>query len=373
MAAPLPVPPPAGGALTGMLNAFLMTFSLGYGQTVGDALTLLKLLATLEIIVLGVYWMISEDHIAGVLLTKLLLFGVLLWLLTEWPALMKAFMNSFIQWGITAGAGRGAVVKVWDFQSPGNIFAWGADLAVLLIEYAKSIKGWNVLFQAVDIGFAGVLALGILVAFGVLAIQIAVAILEFYLKATLAILTLPLGAFHKFAAYTERTIAGVIAQGVKLTCLAFIVTAAQPALVFLTLTKEPTIDQMISIGLGVAFLWYLAWQAPAFAQSFLAGVSLFSAGSVMRSAVSASALVGAGAAGVAGGIGTGARSIAGADRGVQATVGAARAGGVRGVASLAASSGATLARNTDARVMTWGRGGGGGRAILTAQRMIPHD
>jgi type IV secretion system protein TrbL len=148
--------------------------------------------------------------------------------------------------------------------------------------------------------------------------------LECYLGATIAVLLLPCDAFRQLAFLSEKAIGYVLAQGVKLAVLAFIVSAALPVFTNLSLPTHPSIEQGLSLALAVGFLLSLAWKGPAWTYGILAGSPVFSAGSVAHTAVADRALAGATAAG---GTSTAGATLRGIGTGIQAgqgLIGAAR-------------------------------------------------
>jgi type IV secretion system protein TrbL len=299
---------------------------------------------------------------------KVLLTGTLLWLLTQWPTLMSDFIDSCIAWGLVAGGGG---ITSADFRSPGNIFTLGIEVFMVLLTQATQIGGLLDIPRALLMGGVTILlGIIILLAYTILMFQVAVALLEFYLGASISILLLPFGVFRPLAFLAEKTIGYVIASGIKLVVLSFIVGVTRPFLEKLSLgTGAPlvslqTVQDTIGYAIGVCFIAYFAWKGPAIAGGLLGGGPALAASSAIQSVVSAGAVVAAAVASGGAALGAG---IAGA-RGVTALGAAYQQGGVAAAGRLAGAGARSLASNTLARFTQSGAG-----AVRRVGQSIPHD
>jgi len=280
--------------------------------------------------------------------------------------------QSFIKWGIVAGGG---VITVDDFRKPGNIFSFGAQIGVLLLTHLKSFAGWDVLFNLVEITMTGLCTAFILVTFGWLTIQVAVAMLEFYLGSLMAILLLPFGAFRHLAFLAEKVISYVIALGLKLAILALIISIAQFTFTFMQeyttlMGAKPKLEQVIGLALAVGFLLALAYKAPAWTNALIAGVPFLSAGAAVQTAISMGAALGATAIGTANALGSGIRTAQRSIQGVRAIHHAAATGGMEGVGRLGVVSAQHLAAQTAHRFLNPGRQHHVGHLLRHA---MPHE
>ena len=200
-------------ALSKVVEAYLTIFSFGHAATVGMALNLLRNLLLIELIVMGLWWAISEDNYAGVALSKILTAGFLLWLITQWPTLMVTLRESFISVGLRAG---GSPITSADFRSPGNIFNYGAQVYVVLLESVLAVTGWDALWSLPRTLVMLPLLYAIVLAFAVLTLQIMIALVEFYFAATMVVILLPFGVFRPLAFLCEKAIGAILAHGFKL-------------------------------------------------------------------------------------------------------------------------------------------------------------
>jgi type IV secretion system protein TrbL len=137
-----------------------------------------------------------------------------------------------------------------------------------------------------------------IIAFFMLAIQIFITYLEFYLVAALSLVLVPFGVFKHTAFIAERAFGSVVSFGVKLMVLSFIIAATQPVLAQITLPAEPTWQQAYMVLLASMAIACLSWHAPGIAAGMISGGPSLTAGSAAGFAVSSTlgALAGAAAA-----------------------------------------------------------------------------
>ena len=309
-----------------LMNAYYQAMTFGYGRTVTEALALLNYLVTIELILMGLWWTISEENYTAVALSKVFTVSVVVWLLTGWPDLMDVFQRTFIEGGLRAS---GSVLTVSDFRNPSNIFSFGAQVHAVLMGQLAQRSAWNALRHLPQILMSTTTALFILLAYAIMAIQIAVAMLEFYLIATVTVFLLPFSVFKPLAFLAEKAIGAVIANGVRLFILSYITGVAQPVFTRLTMPVDPTMDQATAFALAVGFQLILAWKGPSLANALLAGAVSLTGQDALRTAIATGAQAGAMATGAGHAVGAGIR----AGQGVAGAVQAGRAG--------AASFGAT--------------------------------
>lgn len=138
----------------------------------------------------------------------------------------------------------------------------------------------------------------IILAFGIIILQIFITFVEFYVFALLALFFLAFAVFSKTSFISEKVIGGVISYGVKLMVLSCILSAIGPIINSLSFTVQgtPDFDHIVGACAGCLSLAFITWQAPAVAAGLMAGSPSLSAGTVASNAM-------AGAAGtVAGGM-----------------------------------------------------------------------
>lgn len=322
--------PPDPGVLTYLLNAFIGGFSGGYGGILPTAQRVLFLLAAIEIVFAGLWWALKGENFIVPLIQKTMLIGVFSAFLLpgplNWATLTTSILHGFVATGQAAGGGAGNIN--W-FSDPSAIINL-ADTLTFQIE--QEIHSLPVLAVGQQIMF-GLVYLLIYLTFFILAIQVVIAILEYYLIATLAMVLVPFG-INKYTAFlSEKAFGAIVSHGVKLMVLAFIITVAAPVMAGLNLPPSPSLQQAYMCLLAAMTLTFLAWKAPDVAAGlFAGGPSLSAAHSLGTAAVGARLLMGGGggsrggfigAGKAAGQVGSGLKALA---RGAGAIAGGASAG-----------------------------------------------
>lgn len=330
--------------VTRILNAFLTVLSAGYGRTLPEALWLLQRLATIELVLLGIWWALGQQEALANLLSKMLWFGALLWFLTAWPTLSLAFVNSLIQAGLVMGGSR---IALHEFLNPSVILEHGMRVIQVILARIASYTGlWSAAANLPETMLLGIAALGIWCAFFILAAQVFVKILEFYMMSLVVVILLPFGMFRHTSFLAEKAFAVVIGSGISLAVLAVITSLALPVMATLQMSNPPTLNDAFTILAASGLIALLAWQGPALAAGLMSGAPALSAATLAQGtlAAGAAALLGGGATYMA------SRGIISATQ--QATTGvaalgtAARQGGLGGVGRLAQRVGSDLTQAT---------------------------
>jgi type IV secretion system protein TrbL len=326
--------PPDPGVLTYLLSVFQGGFSGGYGGILPIAQRLLFLLAAIEVVFAALWWALRGENFIVPLIQKTMLIGIFAAFLLpgplNWATLMTSVLNGFVTTGQVAGGGAGPIN--W-FSDPSAIINLATTLTQQ-IELEIHALPWYAIGQQILFGLAYLL---IYLAFFILAIQVVVAILEFYLIATLAMVLVPFGVNKYTAFLSEKAFGAVVSHGVKLMFLAFIITVAAPVMAGLSLPPTPTVQQAYMCLLAAMTLAFLAWKAPDVAAGLFAGGPSLSAAHTLGTAAIAGRLMfgGGGRSNSAGVLGIG-KAAGQLGSGIQAV--ARGAGAVAGSASGGAAS-----------------------------------
>jgi type IV secretion system protein TrbL len=332
------------GILTKLLNAFAFVFTGGFAQIMPEALWLLRTLAAMELVIVALWWALTHDDALVAFLAKALWFGAFLYLVTAWPTLTRTVVTSFMQTGLLAGGGG---LSVADFTNPSTIAKYGLEVTAVIFARISSFSGLGAIKNLPEVLLAGFSALGIVLAFFVMAIQVFITLLEFYLVSMLALILVPFGVFRHTAFLAERAFGMILAFGIKLMVLACITSAMLPVLVTLQLPADPAFKDILSLLLASLALAMLTWHAPSVAAGMMAGAPSLTASTAANTAIAAGATVGLTALAGA----TALRGVGAATRGAltagTAITTAARLGGAQGALQLAAgASRETVSRAT---------------------------
>lgn len=284
------------GTLTTVLNTITGVFTSGYALLWPSVQWLMWTLAAIEIVLIGMYWALSGNEQILSVIKKILFFGFWLWLIQNFPSLVNIVISSFANAGLTAGGQAGNLALIWD---PSRIAGYGLTAAQPIINHINSL-GITDVGQAIVLGLA---ALGILAAFFVIAIQVFITLLEFYLVSVLVLVLLPFGFLTQTKFLAEKAIGGVISFGIKLMVLAFIVAAAELTLSTLTFASAvPTFNETFSMLLVAGAIAFLSWNAPGIAAGILSGSPSLTAGTAAQNAVAGALMGGAAAAATVGAV-----------------------------------------------------------------------
>lgn len=334
-------------ALDDFIRRFTTQIDTGFGVISGEVQTVLGTLVVISIALTAILWAIDEtQNVLASLVRKVLLVGFFAWLVGSWHTLSLTVVNGFGQLGLRASGGG----SVDDFMNaPTTAVDAGMQIVVKLMAYigelAKQNGGFGALQNIDVIIIAAVAAIGILLAFIVLAIEIAITIIEFHLVTLIAFVTVPFGVLSQTSFLAERAIGYVVSVGLKFMALAVILGIGINIFQQFTLSPEPTISEECGLLLSAVFLMMLALKIPSIAGALISGGPQLNAGGALM-----------GAAGVA----AGAAGVALAGRAVGGAVAGGWAAGGEKVAAARAASGSL--NSGGARPSSGGGSGGGGMA-----------
>ena len=323
-------------ALDEFITRFTTQIDSGFGVISGDVQVVLGTLVVISIVLTAIMWAVDEtQNVIAPLVRKILLVGFFAWLVGNWHSLTVTVVTGFGQLGLKAGGGA----SIGDFMSaPTRAVEAGFKIFLQIIQYIGELASQNGGFGALQhidmIIVAAVAAIGILLAFIILAIEVAITIIEFHLVTLIAFVTIPFGVLTQTSFLAERSIGYVVSVGLKFMALGVILGVGLNIFNTYTLSPEPTVPEECGLLLAAIFLMMLALKIPAIAGALISGGPQLNSGSALM-----------GAAGVA----AGAAGVALAGRAVAGAVGSLVGGGGQ-VAAARAASGA---------INSGGSGGGG--------------
>jgi type IV secretion system protein TrbL len=312
--------------LDDFLNQFRTQVDAGFGLIQGDVSATLGTLVVISIVVTAILWAIDENqNVLASLVRKILLVGFFAFLVAQWHTLSTTVVNGFAALGLKAGGGAMTVSTFT--TSPSQIVMAGIKVIAGLMQYVQKIAPGPVEFFAhIDvIVMALVAAIGILIAFVILAVEIVVTIIEFHIVTLVAFVTVPFGVLSQTAFMSERAIGYVVSVGIKLMALAIVVSLGTTVFNNYTVSSDPGIGEDVGLLLGAVLMVMLALKIPAIAAALISGGPQLNAGSAVM-----------GAAGVAAGV----AGVALAGRAAGGAIGAALGAGGGDVAAARSAAGA---------------------------------
>jgi type IV secretion system protein TrbL len=325
------------GILTTLLNAFLAVFSAGPGHLAPAAARLLFLMAGIELTLAGIWWVLKGENVLVGLIQKTLLLCLFSFFVANWTTLINTVLDGFVWSGFTA-AGSSPAAGAALIKDPSAIITQAFVSTQPIAVEISSLK-WYDLGSLFMYGWAYIFTI---IAFFMLAIQIFITYLEFYLVAALSLVLVPFGVFKHTAFIAERAFGSVVSFGVKLMVLSFIIAAAQPVLAQITLPAEPTWQQAYMVLLASMAIAFLSWHAPGIAAGMISGGPSLTAGSAAGFVASSTLGALAGAAAASNVARTTAAGTLSATRAAASGLGTVRMGARLGTASAQLGGSGTL-------------------------------
>ena len=264
------------GILTTTLNNFLTAFSSGWSNLQPAINYLIGIFLVIEIVMIGLWMALGGGDQLVSVMKKILYLGFWLWIVREFPTLAEAFVQSLIKAGQIAGGGGGG--SVFD---PSNILRYGLNTTDPMIKEIMSM-GITEIVNGIVLSISYVM---IMLSYILIAWQIFYAVLEFYLITALVGIFLPFGFLEQTKFLAEKAIGAVIASGIKLMVLAFIMAVIEPVLSTLTFTGNMSWTEIWSALLTVGAIAFLTWNAPGVAAGLMAGSPSLTAGTAVQNAV----------------------------------------------------------------------------------------
>lgn len=342
-------------ALDQFISAFTGQVGGGFGAIAGPVQGVLATLVVISITISAILWAIDEtQNIMAALVRKILLIGFFAWLVTNWHSLTLTVINGFAKLGLQASGGG----SIGDFtRAPTKAVEAGLSVVIDLIKYigdlAQQNAGFGALMHIDMIIVAAVAAIGILLAFIILAIEIAVTIIEFYIVTLIAFVVVPFGVLSQTSFLAEKAIGYVVSVGFKFMALAVIAGVGINIFETYTLSPQPTVAEEAGLLLSAIFLMMLSLKVPAIAGAMISGGPQLNTGGALMGA--------AGVAAGAAGVGLAARTAGGA-------IASGWAGGGEKIAAARAASGSI--NSGGSRPNGGGGSSGGGMAADFARAPV---
>lgn len=272
-------------SLTTTLHNFLGAFNGGYALLLPSVRWLTGSLLVIELILIGLFWAISGGERLGAVIKKLLFILFWLMVISYFDVWSKVFRDSLIDAGLIAGGQGGNRGLLLD---PSRIAGYGLDATMALTNRMEQIHSWQVL-DSIILGLSYIM---IMLAFLVIAVQVFITQIEFYIVMVLSSILLPWGLLKPTKFIAEKAIGSVVSSSVKLMVLSFIIAIADNVLSNIVYTGSIlNFNEIWSVLLTVGTIAFLAWSAPGMAAGMISGSPSLTAGTLAQNTV-ASAMAG---------------------------------------------------------------------------------
>ena len=284
----------AGNSLTTVMASMVSIFGEGTRILIPFALKLLASIALIDAM-LKLFYDLMDDQFnpIGYMFRMIMKFGGWFFLIGHYPDLVNTWVEGCLWVGATAGQDPSIVALL---KNPSAMIEQGFIIVNPLATTFKDVSGFG-LTGGIMIMIANYI--GFIICFFMMAFQMFATYLEFYIVSASAIMLLPFGAWEKTAFLSEKAISGVLASGIKLMVLSFIICALYPSIREFELSPTPTLEEAITLLGTVAAIALLTWKSHAIASGILGAVPSLSGGAVKS-----------GATNVASGVASAGRAIA---------------------------------------------------------------
>lgn len=239
-------------------------------------------LAAIEFAWSAIVWALQQENMqsfTAVVVKKIMGIGFFYALLLNAGDWIPAIINSFTKAGQTASGASGL--------SPSSVIDMGINAANVLLNALHDKSIWDD-FMTIVIG--GLSALGIVLAFTIIAGQLLVALVESYIVISAGVLFLGFGGSRWTTDFTQKYLSYAVGTGVKLFMLYLIIGLGMTeAENWKTLLATAKYVEMLSVLGGSLVLCFLAFQIPNMAASMLSGAPSLTAGAAAGTAAAVAA------------------------------------------------------------------------------------
>ena len=252
-------------ALTLALQNFISVFAGGFNRLSMAINTLLAILIGIDLVLMGLWWALGGGEQLATVFKKVLYIGFWIWMVQSFPSLAKSFVDSLVTAGVTAG-GNGVMVS--QILDPSALAASGLDATEPLADRLGDMGT----FDMADMLVLGVGYMAIMACYIIMAINLFLAVLEYYLFAGIVGILLPFGLLPSTKFLAEKAIGAVVAAGIKLMVLAFVTSAVLPVIAATRFSgPEFGFNELWAMLLTVGGVTVLSWKAPAMAAALMSG------------------------------------------------------------------------------------------------------
>lgn len=261
--------------LTTVLTTFVNALAAGLHAVQTSAGGIMRSLAAVEIVLCGFWIALDGGERLSTICKFLLQLTFWMFFAKNFAALAKVFSDTLIHYGLSA-SGQSANVSL--LLDPSRIAGMAFDATQPLVQ-SMDDAGLTHLKDAIILGLCYLL---IMACFFVIACQICLGVVEYYLIVTLSTCLVPFGISKHTRFIAEKAIGAVVSVSVKLMVLGFIVGLIQPVLGQLRFSGggEIRLNEVMSMILVCGLLAVVVWRAPGFAADLLAAAPSLSAAAV---------------------------------------------------------------------------------------------
>ena len=335
----------------GFLDAVLVAFTKVFAGPLMDntafyAFSLFKLLIMLDFIVAVVLALIAFDNAPNfitLLMNKIFKYGFWLWVISNWRDITTAIVKSLTKVGILSNA----VVPEDIMMHPSTIVTMGYSLSSSYLKYISisfsSLKITDILLFTWVFKFlvAFIASVFIFVSFALIALNMFITTVEYYLCVSLMLIFIPFSVFDRTEKYASQAFSLCVSAGTRMMVFSVLVSMVYGFFdhsqstygtvkgLFTVKGNEPSMTLAMFVILLSAAIAYLCCEAPQMASSVIQGALHLDSNSAIMHGYGAAHMAEKGVNAVAN---TGAAVAGGVQRGMDA-VKAAKAANAAAVAA----------------------------------------
>ena len=197
---------------------FIEEINAKFSALQGSALTLLAVVAALELTIFGLVWIIKQDEGVAVLLIKFIKIGFFFVLIQYFPALLQMVLEIFIKVGYIIAPEKSQALLF----SPGKLWTIGFKAGVSMLKVSAQYGTFNMGLSFLYL----FLGMGILLIFAAIGAQIIISVVLFYFVAVLSLVVIPLGVLKPAQDLFNKAIQHLLRAGVRLFAVILILGVA---------------------------------------------------------------------------------------------------------------------------------------------------
>jgi type IV secretion system protein TrbL len=262
--------------LTTTLSTFVNALS-NMQKDIGRGGHIMSALVGIELVLFALSWALDGGNSPSGAFKKFIEISLWVWFATNFPGFVNTFCSSLSGAALRAG---GQPTNAGLLGDPSSIAGMALDVTQPLVQ-AMSDAG---ITHPGDLLLDAIAYVILIAAFFLIACQVCVAVIEYYLIVTLASCLIPFGISRTFRFLAEKAIGAAVAVSVKIMVLSFFVALFKPTLAQLhyTTAGEIPLNESLAMCLSAVLMAILVWRAPGVAADLLAGSPSLSTGTVTQ-------------------------------------------------------------------------------------------
>lgn len=276
------------GTLTLILKNFAVIFQGAVNNITPYALTIFSSIVAIDFIWTLSMILVEERPLWPSIVRKIVYYGIFLWMIQNYNTVITSIFKTFLKVGIAAGGNK---IDVSILTDPSYIIDMGLKTFFPIV---GSIGLTNVLFSLRPL-MALISYLLSIFGYFIIAMQMFISYLEFYIIGSLAVFFLPFACLNKTAFLSEKAISAIIAVSVRIMVIAFVLSATLPFLEELqassSLLSGADNTTSMKFMFAVLAIAFLSWQAPNMAMGLFSGTPTLSGGQAISAGAMAAASV----------------------------------------------------------------------------------